>query len=151
MKVVLLKDIQGVGTAGQVKEVAAGYARNYLLPRGLAEVATPAVLEQLEARRNAEARRAAKEESSARELAQRLEAHPITIYAKAGEQHRLYGSVTAADIAEALGRELGEEIDKRKVELEEPIRAIGTYKVPLRVARSVVATITVNVEPESGG
>ncbi len=65
MKVVLLKDIQGVGTAGQVKEVAAGYARNYLLPRGLAEVATPAVLEQLEARRNAEARRAAKEESSA--------------------------------------------------------------------------------------
>jgi large subunit ribosomal protein L9 len=151
MRVVLSKDVQGLGSAGQVKEVSDGYARNYLLPRGLAVAATTSALEQVKAREGAEARRAARQETDAQQLAARLQAQPILIRAKAGEQHRLYGSVTAADIADALSAALGQPFDKRKVELEDPIRALGTYQVPVRVARSVVATVSVDVQPEKGG
>src|SRR5207248_981524 len=150
MRVVLAKDVQGVGSAGQVKDVSDGYARNFLLRRGLAVPATTSALEQVEARKGAEARRQAREEGGARDLASRIQAQPLLIRAKAGEQHRLYGSVTAADIAEALSAALGQPFDKRKVELEDPIRALGSYQVPVRVARSVVAKVTVEVEPEKG-
>jgi large subunit ribosomal protein L9 len=151
MRIVLSKDVKGLGNAGEIKEVADGYARNYLLPRGLAVAATAAAVSQVEARRAADAKRQAREESSARTVADRLAAQPLVLHAKAGEQHRLYGSITSQDIADAIGRELGETFDKRKVELEEPIRALGTFTVPVRIARNVVASVNVEVQPEAGG
>lgn len=148
MRVVLKQDVKGVGQAGDIKEVADGYARNFLIPRGLAVPATPAAVEEARARKEAEARRAAARERETRALADRIRSTPVTIKARAGEQHRLYGSVTAADIAEALGKALGQEIDKRNVHLEEPIRRLGTYQVTIRVGPGVTTEVTVNVVPE---
>lgn len=149
MKVVLTKDIKDLGTAGQVKEVSDGYARNFLLPRKLAVPATAAALKQVEARAQAVAKREAREEQQARALAQRLRDKPIRIFPKVGEQGRLYGSVTAADIAEALERQVGQPIDKRKIELHDPIRQLGEYQVPFRVSRTVAVTLSVSVEREA--
>ena len=146
MKVVLTKDVKDIGTAGQVKDVSDGYARNYLIPRKLAVPATPAALKQVEAREQAVAKREAREEDQARALAQRLRDKPVRIFPKVGEQGRLYGSVTAADIAEVLEKQLGQLIDKRKIELHEPIRQLGEYPVPFRVSRTVTVTLNVSVE-----
>jgi large subunit ribosomal protein L9 len=151
MKVVLSKDVKGVGSAGEVKDVSDGYARNFLIPRGLAVAATTSALEQVAAKRNAAARRQAKEEADARQVAQRIAAQPLVVRAKAGEKNRLYGSVTSQDIADAIGSALGQPFDRRKVELQDPIRAVGSYTVPVRVARNVTARVTVEVQPESGG
>jgi large subunit ribosomal protein L9 len=151
MRVVLTKDVKGLGTAGQVKEVSDGYARNFLLPRGLATAATTSALGQVEAQKASQARKAAREESEARELANRLKETSLVIRAKVGEQHRLYGSITTQDIADALGAALGQPFDKRKIELEDPIRTVGEHKVPVRVSRTVQATVTVDVQPEAGG
>ena len=146
MKVVLSKDVKDLGSAGQVKEVSDGYARNYLLPRKLAVPATQAVLKQVEAREQSAARRLASEERQAQELAERLKTEPIKIFPKVGEQGRLYGSVTAADVAEALSKHLGQPVDRRKIELVEPIRVLGEYQVPFRITRTVTATLTVQLE-----
>ena len=151
MRIVLSKEVKGLGNAGEIKEVADGYARNYLLPRGLAVAATASAVKEVEAKRAAESKRQAREEASARTVADRLGATPLVLHAKAGEQHRLYGSITAQDIADAIGQQLGETFDKRKVELEDPIRALGTYTVPVRIARNVVASVNVDVQPEAGG
>jgi large subunit ribosomal protein L9 len=149
MKVVLSKDVKDLGRAGEVKEVADGYARNYLLPRRLAVPATTGALKQVEAREQSVARRAANEERDARVIADRLKQQPLKIFPKTGEQGRLYGSVTAADLADALTTLLGQPVDKRKIELEDPIRTLGEYKVPYRVSRTVTATLTVQVEREA--
>jgi large subunit ribosomal protein L9 len=146
MKVVLSKDVKDLGSAGQVKEVADGYARNYLFPRRLAVPATPAVLKEIEQRQQAAARRQEQEEREARKVAERLKQEPVKLFPKVGEQGRLYGSITAADVAEALSRLLGHEVDKRKIELDEPIRSVGEYTVPYRITRNVTATVTVQVE-----
>jgi large subunit ribosomal protein L9 len=151
VKVVLKKEVKGLGTPGQIKDVSDGYAKNYLIPQGFATPATTAAVEQVEAQKAAQRRREAKEETDARKLAERLKTTPLVIRAKVGEQKRLYGSVTAADIADALGAALGQPFDKRKVELDEPIRTIGTHTVSVRVARNVDATVTVDVQPEAGG
>jgi len=151
VKVVLKKEVQGLGTPGQVKDVSDGYAKNFLIPRGLAVAATTSAVGQVEAQKAAEQRRAAKEEAEARKQAERLKSVPLVIRAKVGEQKRLYGSVTSADIADALTAALGQPFDKRKIELDEPIRTVGTHKVPVRIARNVEATVTVDVQPESGG
>ena len=151
MKVVLASDVKGLGAAGDVKDVADGYARNYLVPRGLAVPATPAALERLRAQKEAAARREARVDAESRTLAQRLAAEPVIVRAKAGEMHRLYGSVTSQDIAEAISAMLGQSFDRRKIELDEPIRHLGTYTVPVRIARNVVAKMTVEVQPETGG
>ncbi len=149
MKVVLTKDVKDLGTAGQVKEVSDGYARNFLFPRKLAIPATAAALKQVEAREQAVVKREAREEQQARALAQRLKDQPIRIFPKVGEQGRLYGSVTAADVAEALSKQVGQPIDKRKIELHEPIRQLGEYQVPFRVSRTVAVTLSVSVEREA--
>jgi large subunit ribosomal protein L9 len=146
MKVVLSKDVKDLGTAGQVKEVSDGYARNFLFPRKLAIPATTSALKQVEARDKAVARKQESEEQRARLLAERLKKEPLKIFPKVGEQGRLYGSVTAADLAEALQKVLGQQIDKRKIELQEPIRTIGEYKVPYRISRTVSVTLNVQVE-----
>ena len=148
MKVLLKQDVKGLGTAGQVKEVADGYARNYLLPRGLAVPATPEAMRQAEARRAAEARRVAEEERQARELAERLARQPVVLHARAGERDRLYGSITAADIATALEQQFGQPFDRRRIELAEPIRSLGRHQVTVKLVHGVEATVTVEVQPE---
>jgi large subunit ribosomal protein L9 len=148
MKVVLSKDVKDLGTAGQVKDVSDGYARNFLFPRRLAVPATPSALQQVEARQKAAERRAAQEERLARALAERIKDEPVRIHPKVGEQGRLYGSVTSADIAEALARQTGQPVDRRKIELDEPIRMVGEYKVAFRITRTVSVTLNVVVERE---
>jgi large subunit ribosomal protein L9 len=147
VKVVLSQDVQGVGKAGEVKDVADGYARNFLLRRKMAIVATEGAVKSAEARQKAADRRADTEEAQAREEAARIEAQPIILTAKMGDQGRLYGSITAADIAEELARKWGHEFDKRKVELDEPLRHVGSHTVPVQIHKSVTAQVTVDIRP----
>jgi large subunit ribosomal protein L9 len=148
MEVLLTETVDNLGSAGEVKKVADGYARNFLIPKGLAVPATAAVLKEAELRRQAVARRQKREEAKAESLARTLSQVTLTFQAKAGEQDKLYGSITNADIAEALERETGQAIDKRKVELEEPIRELGSYDVPIRLLPDHAPRVTVVVERE---
>ena len=149
MKVILTQDVAGTGKAGEVKDVADGYARNFLFPRKLAIPASAGALKGVEQRQAAESKRAAAEETAASRLAERVTAQPVAITAKVGDQGRLYGSITNADIAEQLSRRLGEPIDKRQIELADPIRQLGSFQVPIRLHRNVTATLTVEVRPET--
>lgn len=148
VEVILLKDVSRVGRAGEVCEVAAGYARNYHIPRGLATLATKGALKQLEQERQAEARRQEKLEAEAKEFAEQLQGLTLTLSARTGEKDRLYGSITSADVAEALEREIGQSVDRRKIELEEPIRELGSYTVPFKLLPDLAPTITVVVMKE---
>jgi large subunit ribosomal protein L9 len=147
MKVVFLQNVEGSGRIGEIKEVADGFARNYLLPRRLAAPATPDAVRRGEARAAAEARRQAELDEQARALVERM-APPIVITARVGEQGRLYGSVTSGDIAEEVSKLTGEEVDRHLVVLEEPIKQLGTYEIPVRLTRNVEATVTVEVVGE---
>jgi large subunit ribosomal protein L9 len=148
MKVVLREDVKGLGAVGDVKDVADGYARNFLIPRRLAAPATPGALKNVEAQRASAAKRQAQLEAEARALSSRLNNTTLTLKARVGGQDRLYGSITAADIAAALGNEFGTPFDRRKLVLDEPIRELGTHTVPVHLARDVTASLTVRVEPE---
>jgi large subunit ribosomal protein L9 len=145
MKVLFKKDVPDVARAGQVKDVADGYARNFLIPRGLAVAATAGALKQIAEVQAVAARHAADEEQGAHNLKQRLEAQPIVVEAKAGSQGRLYGSVTTADVASAIQKQIGATIDRRDLEIPDPVRQIGSYKVTARLHRAVTATVTVEV------
>jgi len=147
MKVVFLQNVEGSGRTGEIKDVADGFARNYLLPRRLAAPATPDAIRRGEARAAAEARRQAELDDQGRTLAEKLTAH-IVMTARVGEQGRLYGSVTSGDIAEEVSKLAGEEIDHHLVVLEEPIKQLGTYEIPVRLTRNVEATVTVEVVGE---
>jgi large subunit ribosomal protein L9 len=149
MKVILTEEVPNVGQAGQVVEVAPGYARNYLLPRKLAIEATTGNVRSLEHHRRGIESRQKKLALSAQALGERISRTPITITARAGETGRLYGSVTAADIAEQMQRALGIEVDKRKVEIPEPIKVLGEHEVKVRLHRDVQVTVTVAVAPEA--
>jgi large subunit ribosomal protein L9 len=149
MKVLLNESVKNVGRAGEIKEVKNGYARNYLIPRGLATMATGGTVQQAEAQRQAEERREARNISANQTLGNKVAAATITLRARVGEQGRLYGAITATDIATALTAEVGQEIDRRRVELEEPIRQLGEYKVPVRLARDIVPQVTVTVESDA--
>src|SRR5438105_2620314 len=137
MKVLFKKDVADVARAGQVKDVADGYARNFLIPRGLAVAATPAALKQVADLQASAARHAAEEEAEARALKERLEAQPVVLHSKAGAQGRLYGSITTADIADAIQRQLGASVDRRGLEIGEPIRQVGSHQVQARLHRAV--------------
>jgi large subunit ribosomal protein L9 len=145
MKVLFKRDVPDVAKAGQVKDVADGYARNFLIPRGIAVAATGAALKQVAAVEAAAARRAADEEQTARALKERLEAQPIVLEAKAGSQGRLYGSVTTADVATAVQRQLGASLERRDLEIAEPVRQVGSYQVTAKLHRAVTATLTLEV------
>src|SRR5215210_1978229 len=149
MKVLLNESLKNVGRAGEIKEVKNGYARNYLIPRGLARPATGGTVKQAEAQREAEGRREARNVSANQALGDKVAAAAITLRARVGEQGRLYGAITATDIATALTAEVGHEIDRRRVELEDSIRRLGEYKVPVRLARDIVPRVTVNVESDA--
>ncbi|MDI3340207.1 MAG: 50S ribosomal protein L9 [Sphaerobacter sp.] len=150
MKVILLQDVPNLGSAGAIKNVSEGYARNYLIPKGLAEMATPGRVKEAEARLAAAARRLAREEQAQQALADKIEGTRIQMLARVGEQGRLYGSITAAEIAEVLTAKFGQEIDRRKIELEEPIRTVGEHQVTVHLVGRLRPTVTVVVVPEGG-
>ncbi len=132
MEVILRQDVTKLGKAGEVVKVKDGYGRNFLIPRGLAYQATEGTKRQVEAESRRHSQAAEKVRSEARELAARLEAVDLTFSVQAGEGDKLFGSVTSADIAERLA-EMGHAIDKRLIELDEPIKLVGVHKVPVRL------------------
>jgi large subunit ribosomal protein L9 len=145
VKVLFLKEVPGTAKAGEVKEVSPGYARNFLLPQKVAVVADGKVVEQIRQREEAVRRRAEKALTDARELSTRLRKLTVTIYAKTGEAGRLFGSVTNADIAQQLKREAGIEIDKRKIEVEPPIKSLGPHEVQIELHPDITETLRVVV------
>ena len=153
MKVVFLETVEGSGDRGEVKTVANGYARNYLLPRGLAAAATPSLLRRAETLAREEEERQRLLDGQARELVGKLQGQRLIVPVRVGEQGRLYGSVTNGDIAEKAGEILGEELDRRRVLLPEAIRRVGVYTVPVRLSRNVTAepqVVVVDVEAPEG-
>jgi len=144
MKVILLQDVAALGHAGDVREVKDGHARNYLLPRGLAAPATESSLQALEQTKAAAGRREARLNDELVALKNRLEALVVEVRARAGEDGRLFGSVTAQDVADAIQRQ-GVRVSKKQIELEEPIKTTGFYKVPVRLHPRHTAKVEVNV------
>ena len=147
MEVILREDIDNLGSRGQVVKVAAGYARNFLLPKRLAVAATDSNKKIVEQERQAHLRKEAKLVGEAQDLAKLVNAVSITITQKAGENDQLFGSVTAKDVADALAAK-GYTIDRRKVQLDEPIKQLGEFKVPVRLHKDVTAEVTVTVAKE---
>ncbi len=150
MKVILLQDVRNLGKAGEVADVAEGYARNFLFPRGLAAEATEGNMKNLKIKKDAEAGRAHRMLTQAQKAARILDGKTLTISAPAGKGTKLFGSVTAKDIAEKIAADLGVSVDKRKVELEEPIKSLGTYKVTIRLHPEVTAKMNVDIQAERG-
>ncbi len=149
MKVILLQDVDGRGKAGDLKDVSNGYARNYLLPRQLAAGATPSLIANRQQRIAAEQRKLEKQAERNRQQAERLSQVSLTFKARVGSQGRLYGSITSQDIATGLRDAEGIVIDRRLIDLPEPIRSTGTFTVPVKVAQKLQPKITVNVVGES--
>ncbi len=147
MQIILQEDVEKLGTRGEVVDVAPGYARNYLLPRKLALAATPGNMKRLEKMRQAFAKREAVERGDAEALAGMLANITLTLSRKAGENEQLFGSVTSADVAEALAAQ-GYTVDKRKVQLADPIKLVGEFQVRIKLHRDVVATVKLIVQRE---
>jgi large subunit ribosomal protein L9 len=149
VEVILLKEVKRLGLAGDVKRVSDGYARNYLIPRGLAVPASDAVRQMLTQKVNTLQKHEASEKTAAETKAASLQDIVLTFVAKTGESGRLYGSITSADIAARLSEIVGEEIDKRKVSLVEPIKELGQTSVEVKLHTEVKITIKVLVKGES--
>ena len=149
MKVILLQDVEGLGKAGDLKDVANGHARNYLFPRRLAAAATPALIANRDQRIAAEQRRLEKQADENRQQAERLGQITLTFKARVGREGRLYGSITSQDIAAGLRESEGIVIDRRMIDLPNPIRSTGTYMVPIKIAQKLEPKITVNVVDET--
>jgi large subunit ribosomal protein L9 len=150
MKVLLIQDVDNVGYAGDIKSVADGYGRNFLMPQKLAVLATPGALKQADTIRKAAEKRRAHEKADAEAIANQLVNLELAFERRAGETGKLYGSVTSADIVEAIKAKTGLEIDKRKVTLHEPVRLLGSQDVTIRLMIDVATTIKVTVLPEGG-
>jgi large subunit ribosomal protein L9 len=148
MKVVFIEDVPHVARAGEIKNVADGYARNFLIPRKLAILANPQVLANIDTQLKARARHEAQTEAEIIELASQVDGREIVLKAKVGQKDRLYGSITPADIVTELETTTGFLIDKRKIELDNPIRQLGSYEVPVRLGKDVVPKIKVTVIEE---
>lgn len=148
MKVILKEDIKNLGKKGQMVETSDGYARNYLIPRGLAVQANSANINEMKLKQKAEQERKKNELDNARKLAERLKGVIVTIKGKAGENGRLYGAVTSADIAEALKQQYEVDVDKKKVHLPEPIKAVSENDVEISLYPEVSVRIKVKVEAE---
>jgi large subunit ribosomal protein L9 len=148
VEVILIRDVPNLGEVGDVKSVADGYARNYLIPRGLVKRATPGELKQVKQHERAAARRAVRDQEDAQAMAEHLSQMTLVFKARAGEGTKLYGSITSGDIAERLSQELGTEFDRRKVQLDESLRQLGTHQVPIRLMSDIVPEITVVIERE---
>ena len=145
MKVILQADVKGTGKKGQVFEVADGYARNFLFPKKLAIEATTGNIQDISHKQALEERRKEKEKENAIELAGKLNALQIEVKTKIGEGGRLFGSVTSKEIVDALKKQHGVEVDKRKLEVKEPIKSLGNYEINVKIYQDVMAKLQVHV------
>ena len=148
MKLILREDVENLGKGGEVVDVKPGYGRNFLLPRGLAVVANPKNVREVEHQKQIASAKAAKQKASAEAVAKRLADTPVVLRRKVGEQDKLYGSVTALDVAEALAAR-GLQIDRRSIDLADPIKTVGDFEVPVKLHREVVGKAKVKVEAEA--
>ena len=151
MKVLLTQDVADLGLAGEIHTVAGGFARNYLMPRGLGVLATKSALKQADEIRQAGMRRRARERANAEAQAQMIAQHKLLFAARAGENNRLYGSITSADIAEELSKAVGFEVDRRRIQLEQPLRDLGVYEIELRLMADIAPKFKVAVVREGEG
>ncbi len=148
MKLILRESVENLGKGGEVVDVKPGYGRNFLLPRGLAVLANPKNVRELEHQKSVASAKAAKMKASAEAVARRLAETPVTLSRKVGEQDKLYGSVTALDIAEALAAR-GLQIDRRAIDLAEPLKTTGDFEVPVKLHSEVAGKAKVKVEAEA--
>ncbi len=150
MKVLLAQDVEKLGKAGEVKEVSGGYGRNFLLPKGLAVLATKGQVKQAEERLAAQQKRLQAARKDAEALAARIGGQTLRFTARVGELDRLYGSITSGDIAEKLKAQTGVEVDRRKIDLDEPIKRIGIYPIKVQLVAGLEPMINVVVEGQEG-
>lgn len=148
MKVILTQEVKNLGQAGEIKEVSDGYARNFLIPRGFAEEATKGRIKESEEKNLKRQRKKEKELSMAEKMKEKLQGKTIQIKARAGGADRLFGAVTSREISEVLQQELGLAVDKKKIDLPQPIKQLGEYKVKIKVYPSIQAEIKVIVAAE---
>jgi len=148
MQVILKQDVEKIGQRGEIVDVSRGYVRNFLVPRGLAEMATPGRLEEVRREMEEAEERDRRMAERAGEVAATLNKSVITIEARTGEDERLFGSVTAANIASAIEKARGVRVDRRRVRLDEPIKSLGTHQVPIQVHGDVEASVKVIVVPK---
>ena len=146
MKVILLQDVKGKGKKGQMLEVSDGYARNYMLPRKIAVEATADAVNTMRMNDKAAAEKAAKERAEAMEISKKLRDMTLVVTAKGGGAGRLFGSVTNAEIADALAKKTGIKLDKRKIVISDPIKSVGTYTVNCKLGYEITAPLTVKIE-----
>lgn len=146
MKVILLEDVKGKGKKGQILEISDGYARNFLLPKKLAIVATADAVNTVKMNDKATAERIAREKAAALDISNRMKDLIVTVYAKGGGNGRLFGSVTSQEIADALKKQAGIELDKRKIVIDDPIKNVGTYTVKCKLGYEIVGKLTVKIE-----
>lgn len=148
MKVILTQNVKNLGKEGDIKEVADGYARNYLIPQGLAQEATTSRLKETQEKSAREQKQKDKEKSRAEQLKEKLDGKTVKIKAKTGGGDKLFGAVTAREIADVLNQELQVEIDRKKIDLSEPIKHLGQYSIKLKIYPSIQAEITIVVIAE---
>lgn len=146
MKVILTQDVKGKGKKGQMIEVSDGYARNYMLPRKIAVEATPDAVNTMRMNDKATAERIAREKAEAMEISHKLREMTLTVTAKGGGNGRLFGSVTNQEIADALKKQSGIQLDKRKIVISDPIKNVGTYTVTCKLGYEISAPLTVKIE-----
>lgn len=145
MKVVLIQDVKNLGKAGDIKEVADGYARNFLIPKGLAAEATSAKAKEVEEKKKSLENQKKKELAQAESQKAKIDGKMVEIKVKTGENDRLFGAVTPKEIAEAIAKNLGVSVDKKKIEIEEPIKQLGDYEVKIKLYSGVQASLKVKV------
>ena len=146
MKVILVKEVKSLGKHGKICEVSDGYARNYLIPRGLAVVATDGNVQDLAHKQKQEELKLKREKDKALELAEELENATITVKVKTGEKGRLFGSVTNKEISEVLEKEYNIKVDKRKIEMKDSLKTVGSYTVSVKIHSEVSASLKINIE-----
>jgi large subunit ribosomal protein L9 len=147
VRVILLSDVKSLGKTGSVVDVAEGYANNYLIPKKLAAEASAGALMTLEQQKKAKAKRQAENLAQAQELARLLESRPLSVRARAGGNGRLFGTITNAQIAEAIQRSFDVSLDRHKIELKVPIKAVGTYPIEVKLGNNITAKATLEVTP----
>jgi len=145
MKIILMSDVAKLGKAGDVMDVADGYARNFLVPRGVAAIASKGALALVEQQRRAKSRREAEARADAEQLAKKLEGFVLTVPAKAGGNGRLFGTITNAQVAEAVRAALDVEVDRHKIDVPDNIKSLGTYQIEIKLAKNITAKSSVKV------
>ena len=149
MKVVLLADITNIGRIGEIANVADGYGRNFLIPNGMAELATRSTLRSAEFQQKLKTNEDRRDRIEGEQIAQTLQGATVTLGARVGSQNRLHGEITNQDVSHAIQEELGVEIDRHKIEIERPIRSLGIFMLPVRISKGLEASITVEIIEES--